>query len=273
MRTSVAAALRALDDGRHRAEFYRMWRLGVAAGLTHPAILGTMGPFGGTTREVHARLLQGTRAGRDVAELVHGAGALLEPFEAAMLRLGTESGQLDRTLGALGDFFERQHRMMLAVKKQLVAPMFTAACAALIAPLPLLVQGGGTAYLVTAGGGLSGLALLGGGLLAGRAQAYQRRPMFVRARFARALMMGVEAGLPLGRALRLAADASGDPALAAHVARIDERTLVTQSLEASLAGAPTLPSELIASLRVAERTGDLRTTLGRMAELYEDGFR
>ncbi len=269
----MAAVLRAFEDGRHRAELYRAWRVGLSAGLTHPAILVMISSLSGTTRAVHAHLLAGTRAGRGIAALVRARPELFEPFEAALLTLGDESGTLDRVLGALAAFFERQHRMMLAVKKQLAYPLFVSLAAVLIGPLPLVFQGRTPLYFAAAGLGLVTWFVLGGSLIAGRAQRYQRRPIFVRARFARALMMTIEAGLPLAQSVRLAADASGDPALAAHVARQGERALSTRSLEETLAGAPAITPDLLASIRVAERTGDLRTTLGRMAELYEDGFR
>lgn len=273
MRGSMAAVLRSFEDGRHRAEFYRGWRVGIAAGLTHSAILGTITSLGSTTRAMHAHLLAGTREGRDVAALVRARPELFEPFEAALLRLGDESGTLEQVLGALAAFFERQHRMMLAVKKQLAYPLFVSLAAVVLAPLPLVFKGQATAYFATAGLGVAAWMLLGGSVIAARAQRYQRRPMFVRARFARALMMTLEAGLPLARSVRLAADASGDPALAAHVARFGESTLGTQSLQETLKRAPTMTPDLLATLSVAERTGDFRTTLGRMAELYEDGFR
>ena len=41
---SFLAAYRALDDGRHRAEFYRVWRAGQSAGFTLPQTFTTMGP-------------------------------------------------------------------------------------------------------------------------------------------------------------------------------------------------------------------------------------
>lgn len=273
MSGSIAAVLRAFEDGRHRAELYRAWRIGISAGLTHPAILGHITALGGTSREVHAHLLAGTREGRDVSTLVRARPGLFEPFEAALLTLGDESGTLDVVLGALAAFFERQHRMMLAVKKQLAYPLFVSLVAVVIAPLPLVFRGQVPAYFAAAGLGLVGWFVFGGSVIAGRAQRYQRKPMFVRARFARALMMTLEAGLPLARAVRLAADASGDPALAAHVARQGERALGAQSLEQTLTGAPAITPDLLAMLRVAEQTGDFRTTLGRLAELYEDGFR
>jgi type II secretory pathway component PulF len=273
MKSSVAAVLRASDDGRDRAEFHRMWRMGVSAGLTHPAILATLRTFRGTTREVHAHLLAGTTAGRDVATLVRERRALFEPFEATLLIMGDEAGKLDPVLASLGEFFERQYKMMLAVKKHLAYPMFVSLVAVWLLPLPLVFQGKVGAYFASVAVAQAGWFFFGGSVLAGRAQAYQRRPGFVRARFARALSLALGAGLPLGRAVRLAAGASGDPELVRHVARFDERTLVTQSLATTLAGASIITPELMAAVQVAESTGDLRTTLGRLADLYEDGFK
>ena len=273
MSGSMTAVLRSFEDGRQRAEFYRGWRIGIAAGLTHGAVLGTITSLGGTTHALHAHLLAGTREGSDVTAVVRARPELFEPFESALLLLGDESGTLEQVLGALAAFFERQHRMMLAVKKQLAYPLFVSLAAVVLAPLPLVFKGQTAAYVATAGSGLAAWFLLGGSVIAGRAQRYQRKPRFVRARFARALMMTLEAGLPLARSVRLAADASGDPALAAHVAKFSEPTLGTQSLHVTLTSAPSMTPDLLAALSVAERTGDFRTTLGRMAELYEDGFR
>lgn len=273
MRTTTAALLRSFDDGRPRAEFYRMWRLGVRAGLTHPAILRTLGPFRGTTGAIHAHFLEGTTAGRDLAALVRERRHLFEAFEAALLTMAEESGRLEAVLGALAEFHERQYRMMLAVQKHLAYPAFVSLAAVWLLPLPMVFRGQGGAYVVAVVVGMIAWLMLGGALLAGRAQRFQRRPAFVRARLARTLATALEAGLPLARALRLAAEASGEPALARHLARFDEHTLSTQSLERTLAGAPAITPDLLGAVRVAEGTGDLSTTLGRMAVLYEDGFR
>jgi type II secretory pathway component PulF len=273
VRPGIAAALRAFDDGRDRAEFYRNWRAGVAAGLTHPNILGLRGESRGTTRAVRLHLLEGTTAGKGVAALVRSRPALFEPFEAALLMLGDESGQLEAVLVALGEFFWRQYKMMLVVKRQLAYPMFVGLIATFIAPLPLLFMDQARAYVATVVLGLLAWAFLGGSVIAGRAQAYQRKPAFVRARLARALATAIEAGLPLGRATTLAVRAAGSPALEAHVRQFNEKALTSQPLSRTLEGAPGLTPEFHASLSVAERTGDYTGTLRKLAELYEDGFK
>jgi len=273
MKSSVAAVLRAFDDGRDRSELYRGWRAGLSAGLTHPTILAQVGARGGTTKALRDHLLAGTTRGEDITALIRKAPHLVEPFESALLRMGEESGQLETTLTALADFHMRQYKLLLAVKRWLSYPMFVSLVAVVILPLPLVFQGRTTAYFVAAGTGLVLWFSAGGLLLARLAQRYQRRPGFVRARFARTLALTIGAGLPLPRAVTLAAEASGDPALVKHVRRFSERTLSTQSLQQTLAGAPVMTPELEGALRVAERTGDYSTTIGRLADLYEDGFR
>lgn len=273
MRTGIAAVLRAFEDGRDRAEFYRGWRAGHAAGLTHPAILAQLRAPRGSVGALRAHLLAGTRAGRDLAGLVRERPALFEPFEAALLVAGEESGRLDPVLAALADFHQRQHRMMLAIRKWLAYPLFLSFVAVLLAPLPLVFRGEGRAYGVAVALGLLAWVFLGGAALARRAQSYQRRPGFVRARLARTLAMALDAGLPLGRSVSLAAAASGSAELARHVRRFGERALTSQPLTETFRGAPHATPEFLAALEVAERTGDPRTTLGRLAELYEDGFR
>ena len=55
--------------------------------------------------------------------------------------------------------------------------------------------------------------------------------------------------------------------------RVGERRLATQPLTVSLEGAPVLTPELRAALVVAEQSGDYAGPVGRLADLYEDGFK
>ena len=271
--TSLLAALGALDDSRHRAEFYRMWRAGYAAGFTHPRSLETMGPRESAPTEAARRwLLDGTTKGRAVTELVRTGGARFDEFERALLTLGDESGSLDRSLVLLGDFYSKKHKLMLWVKKKMAYPLFTGLAACFIAPFPLMFAGHTQAYMVTAFGGVAVLLGAAGGIVAAVAASYGRKPPLARARMARAVTTAIEAGLTLPRAVRLAADASANAEIRDFVLRQDERQLASRSIAASLSGCPHLTPDFIAILATAERTGDY-SPLGRLAELYEDGFR
>jgi type IV pilus assembly protein PilC len=270
---SALSAYRTLDDSRHRAEFYRMWRAGYSAGFAHPMSLESMGPRESPlVEDARQWLLAGTKRGRGITELVRTGGKRFEEFERALLPLGEESGNLEQTLGRLADFFTRKHTLVLLVKKQMAYPLFTALLACFIAPFPLLYFGHTRAYVVAAFGAVAILLLSAGGVVLAVSRSYGRRPALAVARLARALATAVEAGLPLGRAVRLAADASGNDEIKGFVARQGERDLSGRSIAASLAGCPHLPPPFIAMVDTAERTGDF-SAVTRLAELYEDGFR
>ena len=273
MNAGMLTLLRSFDDGRDRAEFYRGWRMGLNAGLTHPAILSQAVARGGLAGMIREHLLAGTSRGEGITALVRQRPDLFEPFEAALLAMGEESGQLEAMLAQLADFHTRQYRMILAVRKWMSYPLFVSLFAVVALPLPLVFRGRTDAYVVAAGVGLVGWFVFGGLVFGRLAQRYQRRPAFVRARFARTLTLCIGAGLPLPRAVTLAAAASGDSALVRHVQRLGERRLASQSLVASLRGAPVMTPELEAALLVAEQTGDFVGPVGRLAELYEDGFK
>jgi type II secretory pathway component PulF len=269
----VIAAIRQLDDARERAGFYRAWGSALGAGFAHPKSFETMGPRASPrTEEARLWLLGGTRRGRDVASLVRTGGDRFEEFERALLTLGDEAGQLDHILRLLGDFYTKKHRLMLWVKKQLAYPVMTAFAACFIAPFPLLYFGQTTAYIVSVAIGVTVLLASAQTFIAAVAASYGRRPALARARLARALATAIQAGLPLPRAVRLAADASANAAIRRHVESIDEHRLATSSLTETLAGCPHVTPDFLAVLDTAERSGDF-TVLGRLAELYEDGFR
>jgi type II secretory pathway component PulF len=269
----MLSAFHTLDDGRHRAEFYRTWAAGHASGLTHPKILEAMGPRrSSNTEAVRAWLLDGTKRGRPVKELVKSGGKRFEEFERALLTLGEDTGSLDKALALLGDFYTRKHDLMLWVKKKMAYPLINIVLACFIAPLPLVFMGKTTAYFVLAFGGVTMVMIMSQSILAAVAARYGRKPPLVRARFARALSTAIEAGLTLPRAVRLAADASASPEIREHVRRQSEKQLSERPIAVSLQGCPHLTPDFFGILDVAERTGDFKS-LARLAELYEDGFR
>lgn len=269
----MLSAFRALDDGRHRAELYRMWATAHDAGFSYPKALETMGERPSPRTEAARRwLLEGARQGRDLADLVRSGGDRFEDFERSLLTWGEETGHLDDALRLLGDFYTKKHELMLHVKKKLAYPLVTALVACFIAPLPLLVFGNGVAYVAGALTGVAVLLLASRGIVLGLAARYGRKPPLARARMAGALATAIQAGLPVQRAVRLAADASANPEIRAYVGAIDDRRLSTTSIGETLARCPHVTPEFAATVATAERTGDF-AMLTRLAELYEDGFR
>jgi len=271
--STFISAFRALDDGRHRAEFYRMWRAGQSAGLTLPHTFETMGPREAPHAEAARRwLLEGTTKGRGITDLVRTGGARFEQFERSLLTLGEESGSLDGALRLLADFYTKKHKLMLWVKKQMAYPFFTALFAAVIWPLQILLFGDPRVYALLAGGSVAAILLAGGSIVGATARYFGNKPRLARARFARSLATAIEAGLPLARSLRLAADASSNDAIRAYVGKFSERQLMERPVSETMARCPHMMPDLLAVIETAERTGDY-TVLARFADLYEDGFK
>jgi type II secretory pathway component PulF len=270
---SFRAAWDALDSARHRSEFYRLWLAGQTAGFTVPKSLDVMGTRESRTVEgTRCALLAGVKNGRTVSELAQAPGAF-ESFERSLLVLGDESGSLEKSLRLLADFYSRKHSLMLAVRKQMAYPLFTGVCATFIAPFPLLFFGHTRPYLATVTLGLLAWAAAGGAIVRAVANAYGRRPPMIRARLARSLATAIEAGLPLGRAIHLAGDASADDDVARFLRAIPEVRLSSQSVVQTFSRCPHMTPEFIGALTVADTTGDYSSSLTRLAELYEDGFR
>jgi type II secretory pathway component PulF len=261
---AIIVAMRTLDDGRHRAEFYRMWRAGYSAGFTHPKSLEVMGPRGSKiTETIRNWILDGTKKGRGLAELVRTGAAPFEDFERALLTSGEESGRLDDALRLLGDFYTAKHKLMLWVKKKMAYPFFTLLAACFIAPFPLFWFGHTALYVLSAFGGVALLLLYSASIVAAVAASHGRQPPMARARLA---------GLTLPRALRLAADASANPQIRNYIMGRREADLAARPVGETMSACPHMTPDFIAILKTAERTGDW-TPVNRIAELYEDGFR
>jgi type II secretory pathway component PulF len=271
---TFVAAWRLLGADRHRAELYRMWRVATAAGFTVPTAMEAMGERRSPEAEALRQwLLNGTRGGKGVGTLARTGGRRLGEFERALLVLGDESGTLEQSLDLLADHHSARNRLMLRAMKRMAYPLFTGICATFIAPFPLLYLGHRAAYVATVAAGLLGWAIAGGTIVLAAAHRFGREPALVRARLARALATAIEAGMSLPRALRLAAEASDDAEVRRYVNALDERALTERPIDETLARCPHMSPDFLAVLGTAQRTGDFRTTMTRLADLYEDGFR
>jgi len=268
---TLTQAWNQLDTARFKAEFYRMWYAGHRAGLEHPRALETIDDYrrSPTVRDARRWLLAGTKRRQSLAAITRAKPELFTPFEAAILVLGEESGDLEHCLRLLSEYFTAEHRLILWLKRKLSYPMIQAVLATFIAPFPLLFFGHTWAYFGTVGAGLATLALAGGGLLLATARWFQQRPRYVRGRLLRALTVAIEGGLPLGRAVELAVNATANEAVRAHVGRFTREQLSSQPLSRTFAGCPVVPREMTAAMEVAEATGDYSGTLEKMADLYE----
>ena len=117
---------------------------------------------------------------------------------------------------------------------------------------------------------LAAFLLLGGALFSIMASMMLNSAARTRARFARVLAATIEAGLPLGRAVRLSVEASGNRALAEHIKKRPERELSSTPLATLFDGCDEVPAGLLGQMRVADATGDYRGTLTVYAREIEE---
>lgn len=267
---TIGQARAAIAEARSRAEMYRLWHAGHHAGLTHAAVLETMGQREARrAEEWRQALLQGAKARRTVAAIVKQHGSLTQAFESAVLTFGEESGSLEQSLRSLGDHFEGEHRLLIRLWSKLTYPLFISLVAILIAPLPLVVQGSARTYWILVATGLAVWYGLGGSAIGIMAARYAQRRDFVLGRLARALANGIEAGLPLDRVVTLAADITGHAEIIAHVKRMPVRERASRPVSEIFQGCSVIPPEMISAMRVAELSGDYSGSLRKMAELYD----
>src|ERR1019366_974548 len=131
MSFTVLGTLRSLDDSRHRAELYRAWNTGLAAGLASNVVLDQMGPIAfPSVEETRRYLVVGTGQGKSVTALVKARPNLFAPFEGAVLAAGDEGGTLNQSLRLLTDYFAGEFKRCLKVRDALGYPIFLGLVAA-----------------------------------------------------------------------------------------------------------------------------------------------
>jgi type II secretory pathway component PulF len=272
---SLLSAHRAMVESERRAQFYRSWTAAFGMGSTHVNTMQHLGiEFrGGTTEQLRRYLATAAEKRLTLIDAIKRAPkGMLEPFESALLKLGEETGSLDKSLRLLGDWWQGQHKLLRKLWGKSAYPLFLTLFAAVALPLPLIFQDRTNAYLVRAGAGVLAWWFLGGTIVFIPARFAAGRGRWVRARLARSIVTGMEAGAPIDRVLDMAVDAAANPELKQCVETVPVAKRRQQPLSVTLEGCPHVPGELLAAMQVAESTGNWRDTVGRMGELYEDGF-
>ncbi len=262
MSFTVLGSLRSLDENRHRAELYRTWNAGLAAGLTSTAVLEQMGAIAfPSVEEVRRYLAVGTGQGKSVTTLVKARPKLFPPLESAVLSAGDESGTLNQSLRLLTEYYAGEFKRTLIVRNALGYPVFLGLVAAFGLPFVLLRKSPVKTYVTWIVILLVAFLLMGGVFISILASIFLNTNALTRARFARVLATSLGAGLPLGRAVRLAVDASGNHGLAEHIKKRTERELATTPLVKLFEGCEEIPAGLMGQMMVADATGDYSGTL------------
>jgi type II secretory pathway component PulF len=267
---TISQAREVVATALSKAELYRMWHTGFHAGLTHGKILEAMGERPSpSVEQLRSKLQQGMRRGRTITSIVQQYPRLVEPFEGALLRFGEESGSLETSLKTLAEHFALEHRLLTRVWSKMTYPLITSFLVIVIGSMPLLVAGKVATYLLAVAFGVTVWYSFGGAVVSALAAKYANRREFLLARLARTLAMAIESGLPLDRAVVLAAEATGHADIIAHVRQRSAHAQATQSASETFTGCPMIPAEMIAAMKVAQVSGDFSGSLRKLAELYD----
>lgn len=273
--TTLLKAHVALVEAERRSALYRGWGAAHNMGATYGAALADLGmTFGaGDTERLRVYLAETTKKRVTLTDAVNKAPTgLLEPFEKALLKLGEETGSLDKSLRLLADWYMGKHRLLLKLWSGSAYPLFLTLATAVLLPLPMVFKNQTKEYLIIAGLGVAAWWLFGGNVVYIAATFGSKRSKWVRARLARSLATAMEAGAPMDRVLDLAVAAAANAELEACVKKVPPAKRRAQPLSDTLRGCPHVPAELASAIQVAESTGNWSGTVGRLGELYEDGF-
>lgn len=260
-------------------------------------------------RAAVARIAQEVESGSSLAQAMSRQPRVFSPLAVAMTSSGETGGRLDQSLEQLADELEKSAEVARTIRSAFaypavvgavgalvvsvilwrVVPVFTELYEGLDAELPLA-----TRVVISASesiglwaGAAAGLAAAAGWLFrrvrrseAGGA-ALDRFvlavPLFGKlavrvgvARFCRTLAALTGAGVPVLEALEVARGAVGNRHLARAVATVRSRVEAGASLSLPLQQSGFFPSMVVQMVGVGERTGELDTSLEKVARFYED---
>ena len=267
MSITIPGALRRLDEPGHRAELYRAWSTARVAGLADPVALEQIGPSRSPeVEELRRHLVVGLTQARSIDGLVKARPKLFSSLESAVLLAGEQADTLDTSVRLLATFYSAEYKRMLRVRLRMGYPLFFGVIVAFVATLPVLSRNGWHGYMWAIGIWLVALWFLGGlvlSILAGMAAA---GIVPTRARFLQALITALDAGIPIGRAVRIAVESSGDNELVRHLAKLSERDVNTSPMATLFAGCASIPAPLLSQMAIADATGDYLHTIKQYAD-------
>jgi type II secretory pathway component PulF len=267
MSITVPGALSRLDEPGYRAELYRAWSAARIAGLPDATALEQIGTSrSANVEELRRYLIVGLTQRRSVDSMVKARPNLFSPLEAAVLTSGDQAGMLDRSVRLLATFFAAEYKRMLSVRIKMGYPLFAGVIAAFVATLPVLHRDGWRSYMWAIGIALVALWFLGGLVLSILAGIAAAGIVPTRARFLQALHSAIEAGVPVGNAIRIAVAGSRDSELVRHLSKYSERDINTTPMATLFADCASVPPALLSPMAVADATGDYLSTLRKYAD-------
>lgn len=288
---------------RHKKQlaFYRQFHSLLRAGVGLPVAFAELSKYAPSDalakglRTVSRDVQQGATLGEAFAR----HAALLEDANVELITFAEEAGKLDQVLATLIHHLEQVHQLRWRAVIMSIWPAYLAAAFIFVGPLLGAAQSVksaddvGRVYFAGLAGNLSWAALLLGLVFGGPLvlavldlalpwdRLKRRAPLvslptrdLYASRMVLGLGLGIDAGLEVVRAVRVAVRATGSPSLEASLP--DAEALIRRggTLTEAIESLGLLDRSALGTLAVAERTGTIDETLARLAkELQESSLR
>jgi type II secretory pathway component PulF len=243
------------------------------------------------TRRLLQDMLAEISSGGFVSDSLESWSGAISPVVPKLIRVGEETGNLDSAFGSSATMCEFLYTLNQRIISSLTYPVFLLVFSFLILPLPHLFASGLSAYLqmlqfpflcllsiallwvimryVLTQSPRAGRILKQGLLALPVIGSAQRK--ITTARFARVLSAGISAALDIGDAVKLSADASGNPFIQKKMYAIVPSLICGEtSLTAALSGSGEFSSVFCNLLAVGEKTGNLEEMLLKAAEIHQE---
>ncbi len=255
-----------------------------------------------SVRALAGRLLAAVEAGQGLGEAIAREADVLPPLFVAMAQLGDETGHFPEILGELERYYQLETQLRRRLRSQSFLPVAQFVLAVLIVAGLIFILGvlagtgrplltflglggaaGAMAFLGTVVGALLGVVLLWKGVARwGRQRAVAERLLLrlpfvgpclealALGRFALALQLTLDSGLPIARALRLSLRATGNAAYAAAADGVARVLKGGQSLYEALALSGRFSEEFLHIVGTAEEAGRVPEVMRQQAEHYHE---
>ncbi|MEW6279651.1 MAG: type II secretion system F family protein [Candidatus Eremiobacterota bacterium] len=255
---------------------------------------------------VSSHMASGLRQGRPLSWVMGQHERVFTPAQVAMVRLGENTGKLDRMLGMLADVDEKNTAILQRIRSALIYPAFLLGICLLLLVfgLPLMLQGHfkllsesgqSLPWITVVARGMSWLlsepltwavllTVSWAGLRLWDSPRFRRILRRVTSRipkvgdlvrlssltaFIWSWSSALEAGCRLLPALELSAQASGDPDLEAAVQQACHAMVEGEPVERALRATGYFPSSVLETVRAGTESGTLPETLRCTARLME----
>jgi type II secretory pathway component PulF len=276
---------------QEQAVFFRQFGTMVNAGMPLSRALSILGSQtrNRRLREVIDDLAGQAQAGGKLSEAFARHPSIFRRFQVAMVEAAEAGGMLDQILTRLADYLEREHEIRREISRRTLYPKILIVSSIFIPPIKFLIFDGLPAYLRATVGQVLPLllALFGCGVL-GRVLLRNATVrsfydtvkvsspflgsiprQFAVGKLFRSLSALYGAGLPVGRALRVSADACDNEFIARRVEQETPRVERGEPLSVALGSTRLFTPMVLGMVATGEQSGDMEGMLRKVADYQE----